>query len=326
MYKYIAKFIDNCGLYQLHRDRSKQSHFRNSNLSNVSISEIHTFYPTPTVPKITFEKHGVQENHSFGRYTFESEIENEPFNKYSTGLYYENVNNDQKANVIVVHGWRMDDMNLIEKNFSKPYRSLGYNVYTFTLPDHLERASEKSLYSGELMVSANIDHTLQSAKQAVTDIRALILWLKENKQGKIILIGVSLGGFVTNMTAVMEKNIDALISVFYANSIAYSTWKTKPGKYIRKDLEKNGFSYEQLEKAWAITVPSNFKPIIPKDRILLFSGLFDQYVVSEDTDRLWKAWDCPKRIQYPWGHAGIILCRDKITKESFTFLNEIVNI
>ena len=36
------------------------------------------------------------------------------------------------------------------------------------------------------MVSTDIDRTLLSVKQAVTDLRALILWLKANSRGKVI--------------------------------------------------------------------------------------------------------------------------------------------
>jgi dienelactone hydrolase len=216
----------------------------------------------------------------------------------------------------------MGDTESTDKIFLKPFMNLGFSVYHITLPYHFVREPKESLYTGELMISTNIDRSLLSVKQAVTDIRALIRWLKENRSGKVILAGISFGGFTSNLTAVVEKYMDALISAFYANCIAYSTWETKAGIYIKKDFEENGFTYEELKKAWAITDPSNFKPLIPKDKILLFSGLYDQFVVSEDTDRLWKTWDCPKRITYPWGHAGLVFCRKKIANASIEFLKE----
>lgn len=49
----------------------------------------------------------------------------------------------------------------------------------------MDRNSPESLYNGEFMISANIDRTLVSVNQAVTDIRSLVLWIKENIGNKI---------------------------------------------------------------------------------------------------------------------------------------------
>lgn len=66
-------------------------------------------------------------------------------------------------------------------------------MYYYSLPYHFEREPENSLYSGELMISANIDRTIESTRQAVVDLRALIYWIKANKKGPVIIVGVSLG-------------------------------------------------------------------------------------------------------------------------------------
>ncbi len=55
-------------------------------------------------------------------------------------------------------------------------------MYYYSLPYHFEREPENSLYSGELMISANIDRTIESTRQAIVDLRALIHWIKANKK------------------------------------------------------------------------------------------------------------------------------------------------
>jgi len=253
---------------------------------------------------------------------FKSEIANNGIsNDYSIGNFYKTESREQKISVILVHGWRMNNFNILFDIYMKTFMEHKYNFYTFTLPHHFERSLENSLYNGEFMVSANIDRTLLSVKQAISDLRAMIRYLKE-KNEKVILIGISLGGFITNLTAVLEDRIDALISIMYANSLAFSVWKSLPGKYMKIDFEAHGFTYKQLKKYWAITNPSNFKPIIPKENILLFSGIHDTYVLNEDTDYLWEAWDKPQRLLYPSGHAGMVICRNEIRRKSMEFLRE----
>ena len=175
------------------------------------VEDLNSFYPIPSIPSINFERQDEENNYNIGRFSFESEIDNGSSNKYSTGLFYENKNYSQPANVIIVHGWRMDDLSILKNIYLKSFSDFGLNMYYFALPYHLEREPKESLYSGELMITADVNKSLLAIKQAITDIRALIKWIRSNRKGKIILIGVSLGGFITNLTSVVENDIDALI-------------------------------------------------------------------------------------------------------------------
>lgn len=322
--RFLAEFIDNIGLFDLHRDKSICSHFKNLDTA-IKIEDFHNFYKHPQVPEIKFIQSSETTNYTLGEYSFNSEIsDNGLENSVSKGSYYRHKNNEHAPNIIFVHGWRMNSLDKIDNIYLKSFLELGYNMYYFTLPHHFSRTTSESSYNGELMVSADIDRTLLSVKQAVTDLRALICWLKANCRGKVIVIGISLGGFITNLTGAIEEKIDALVSVMYANSIAYSVWNTLPGKYIKKDFLENGFTEGELKEHWAITNPGLLKPAIPKDKILLMSGMYDQYVVKEDTNFLWEAWGRPKRILYPCGHAGIIFYKKKICEETISFLKKIL--
>lgn len=164
------------------------------------------------------------------------------------------------------------------------------------------------------------NRTVESTRQAIVDLRALIQWIKNNKQGPVIIIGVSLGGFISNLVATLEPEIDALVSIMYSNRLSYSIWNTIPGKYIRQDLEHHGVNYNDLIKYWEVTEPNQALPKISKDNILLISAKYDQYVHIQDADLLWEAWEKPTRYVYNCGHAGIVLKRKKIAKDTISFL------
>lgn len=323
MNKHFSKLIDIYSLYDLHKRKSAHSHFYNGLDSVPQIEDIDSFYTLPSIPNVKFTQKSNISNYSTGIYKYESQVKNnQDSNNYSTGSYYTNNTSKAGTSVILVHGWRMDSLDRVDNIFLKPFMQSGFDIYHFTLPHHFDRATTDSLYNGELMVSANVDRTLLSIQQAVSDLRALIRFLKDSNQ-KVVLIGVSLGGFFTNLVATLETRIDILISVMYANSIAFSVFKSLPGKFIKKDFEEHGSTYQDVRNYWAITEPSNFKPAIPKENILLISGIYDQYVLNEDTDLLWEAWDRPKRLIYPCGHAGIVLCRGRISRDVMGFLGGI---
>lgn len=287
----------------------------------VKSGEFSSYFDTPSIPKIKLQ----EEKNSYyttGTFSYDSQIRNNnKSNEKVFGYYHRNSNDEDSTNVILVHGWRMDDYKNIDSIYLKSFLDSGYNVYHFIMPYHFQRNSNESTYNGELFVTSNIDRTLLSVKQAVSDLRALVKWLKSNTQGKVILIGVSLGGFLTNLTSAVERDIDILISVFYANSLANAVWNTIPGKYIKNDFIKSSFSYEQLLNYWVVITPSLYQPAIPKNNILLLSAAYDQYISLEDSNELWSKWGKPQRHIYNCGHSGIVLLRNIIRKDSLEFIN-----
>lgn len=318
----LSKLIDYYALYDLHKDRSKENQYHIDFDHAPTNIDRDVFFEVPSsLADIDLNITSKENGYSIGGFGFESlrPSGNHP-NDYVRGESFLNeVGN--KPNVIFVHGWRMKGFDRVKKIFHDSImNNLGWNMYYYTLPYHLERQPEASLYSGEFMVSANINRTVESTRQAIVDLRALIQWMKNNKQGPVIIIGVSLGGFISNLVATLESEIDALVSIFYSNRLSYSIWNTIPGKYIRRDLESHGVNYNDLVKYWELVEPNQALPKINKENILLISAKHDQYVHIQDADLLWESWGKPTRYVYNCGHAGIVLKRKKIEKDTISFL------
>ncbi|EEL93421.1 hypothetical protein bcere0030_25620 [Bacillus cereus AH1273] len=210
-------------------------------------------------------KHLKQEKeYMVGQFKYKSSVQSgDSCNDSVTGELFLHKNKDA-PHVIFVHGWRMDSNERVKKIFHDHMTNLKWNMYYFTLPYHFDRKPNQSLYSGEYMVSANIERTVEATRQGVADLRTLIKWIKANKNGPLILIGISLGGVITNLTSLVEPEIDVLASIFYANRLSYSIWKTNPGKFIREDLEHHGVTYDDLIAYWKITEPSQTLPKVKK--------------------------------------------------------------
>ncbi|UOO43890.1 alpha/beta hydrolase family protein (plasmid) [Priestia megaterium] len=318
----LSKLIDYYALYDLHKDRSKENQYHIDFDHAPTNIDRDVFFEVPSsLADINLNITSKENGYSIGEFGFESLIPSGDHpNDYVRGESFLNeVGN--KPNVIFVHGWRMKGFDRVKKIFHDSImNNLGWNMYYYTLPYHLERQPEASLYSGEFMVSANINRTVESTRQAIVDLRALIQWMKNNKQGPVIIIGVSLGGFISNLVATLESEIDALVSIFYSNRLSYSIWNTIPGKYIRRDLESHGVNYNDLVKYWELIEPNQALPKINKENILLISAKHDQYVHIQDADLLWESWGKPTRYVYNCGHAGIVLKRKKIEKDTISFL------
>jgi len=321
--KIISNIADSYGLYTLHKKYSKNDQFNYLEEDVLTLnSDFSEFYKKPTLPKIYYEKDRIEKNYELGKIRFLSEVENGYSNKNAIFHYRKNLVTDNNINVIFVHGWRADNLDRLGKVFLDSFIERSYNIYNYVLPFHMERSTDTSLYSGEYFVSADVSRTLKSEQQAVSDIRALINYIKAEKKGKVIIIGLSLGGITTNLLSEVEENIDVLISLFYANELSYTIFETEAGKLIKKDFVKNNFDYSLLKKSWAVINPSLRKPVIDLNKILLVSGKYDKYVINKDTDTLWKNWGKPKRYMYSCGHSGIVLNKNKIKKDVLEFIDK----
>lgn len=321
MMKILSEIADSYGLHELHKKFNENNQFYyDKNEVEKFNGDYSKFYAKPFLPKICFEEDNVKGNYKNGKLKFLSAIKNGTSN--TQAIFYYNLckaDKNNKINVILIHGWKsnLDRLNSI---FSECFMSKGYNIYSYVLPFHLDRVSKSSPY--DCFFSSNVNRTLKSVQQSISDIRALISYIKDKNKGKIIIIGLSIGGAISNLLSEVEENIDLLISLFYGNNFAFSALETDAGKYIKKELLKNNFKSNLLNENWSIINSSLRKPIIDLDKILLVSGKYDKYVLNTDTDKLWEDWGKPKRKIIECGHSGIKLCQKSIREETLKFIEE----
>ena len=312
MKKIISCIADSYGLCDLNKTYSKINQFYyDENEVAKLIGNYQKFYFKPDSPEIKFEK---------GRLLFKSQVYNEECNKnaiFHTNLY----SNKSKENVsvIMLHGWRAEKLNRLEPTFLKEFKKKQYNIYRYILPYHMERC-DKSNYSGEYFYSANISRTLKSIRQSVSDIRALIEYLKQNNN-KVVIIGLSLGGLVGNLIAGYEENIDLLISIFPGNNLAFTTFESEVGKYVKKDFLEKSFDFNKLNEIWTIINPSLKKPVIDLNKILLIHGNYDKYVLYKDTQEISENWGIKNEL-LKCGHSGIVINKKEIKNKVMDFIDK----
>lgn len=321
--KHFSTLVDTAVLFLFHLQKSKKSQFQyvGEPAYLINAEDLNLAFPNPTLPEINFSVEENKNGYQVGEYSFYSDFIDGFKHNPAHGIYYQKEHQENRTHIIVVHGWRMDSIDRLKNLFLDSFTNEGYDMYFVTLPFHFHRL-EGGAFSGEFMVTANTKRTLDAFRQAVGEIRSLIRYLKEIYGGKVVIIGVSLGGFVTNLTSVIEEEVDVLVSIKYPNSLAYAIWNTHIGKYIRRDLEQNGYSYEQLKRDWSILEAEHWQPKVEKSNILLISGLYDKYIDLEDATKIWEAWDKPERIIYECGHSGIVLNRSAISSDVTKFVKE----
>ena len=115
---------------------------------------------------------------------------------------------DPEPWIILVHGAQQgSDIDLLLLRAFHLHRELGLNVAMPVLPLHGHRRLDPVSVPG-LDVVANVAH----AVVAVAEIRALRRWIAADSDLPVGLLGVSLGGYLTALTAGIEPGIHVVVA------------------------------------------------------------------------------------------------------------------
>lgn len=226
-----------------------------------------------------------------------------------------------RAALVRIHGFMggpITKESLQRKYKMRELANQGFDVILLQQPYHGLRAPAGSLYSGELFLSGELSRINEAMRQAVTDLRTLVKWLKQDHQ-LVGIYGTSLGGMVALATTTAEPNLDFTIAL-----IPSSDWTTLFANsplvsFVAQGAWNSGVGLLTAKAVLYPTCPDNFPPAIPKDDILIIAGIGDNIVPPREPLQVWEKWDKPNIYWYPGGHA-LVFNRKGIVETQNQFL------
>jgi pimeloyl-ACP methyl ester carboxylesterase len=204
----------------------------------------------------------------------------------------------------VIHGFMGSPYLLNGLFMSLPwfYRS-GYDVLLYTLPFHGRRAEKSSLFSGYGLFANGLTGFAEAMAQAVHDFRSIVDYLQSTGVERIALTGISLGGYTTALIAAVEDRIDAVIPNVPVVSIEAELEEWFPASKLFALGRKLGhISLEDFVAASAFHSPLNYRPLVPRERRLIITGLGDRLAPPEQAEMLWHHWDHCALHWFPGNH------------------------
>jgi len=208
-----------------------------------------------------------------------------------------------RAAMVVSHGWTGGDIRKLyqaERPFE--YAAMGYDTVMMQQPYHGLRAPAGSKFSGEYFFSGEVARSNEAMCQSVTDVRGLVMWLRSRYE-VVGLKGGSLGGIATLQTAAVESDLDFAIAWVPPSSLGDLPPDSPLIPFINQGLRAAGLSPAQTREVLFVSSPTNFKPLIPKDNVLIVAGMGDNFVPTYMPARVWEAWDRPNIYWFAGGHA-----------------------
>jgi pimeloyl-ACP methyl ester carboxylesterase len=209
-----------------------------------------------------------------------------------------------RPTLCVIHGFMGSSYLLNGLFFSLPwyYRS-GYDVLLYTLPFHGRRAEKFSPFSGFGFFSSGLSGFAESMAQSVHDFRSIVDYLRQTGVNRVALTGISLGGYTSALIASVEDRIEAVIPncpVVLPGRL-FDQW-FPANKLVRLGLRLTNISSEELAAGLSYHGPLNYRPVVPKDRRMIITGLGDRMAPPDHAVMLWEHWDRCALHWFPGNH------------------------
>ena len=209
--------------------------------------------------------------------------------------------------VIAVHGAEQgNDLDLVALRAKHLHESLGLNVAVPVLALHGHRR-----LPGVQVPDVDPVGNIAWALVAVAELRALRRWIAVQGDPPVGIYGVSLGGYLTALTAGVEPDLDVAVAGIPMVSInrllarhavrSLSRDGRRTGALLRAD------SVRELER---FVDPLQFEPAVPVGRRHVIAGLVDRITTPHQALALWEHWGQPEITWFGGGHVGHVWSRD----------------
>lgn len=185
--------------------------------------------------------------------------------------------------VVLVHGYMAGSF-LVEERIWPIARLVraGFDVVLFTLPFHAARAR---IGRGAVPEFPGADPRLdvEGFRQAVLDLRSLVGFLLERGHERVGVIGMSLGGYLTALSATLEPRLDFVVPVIPLSSLA--DFAREQGS-LSPIPDEAAAQHALLESIYRRVSPVARPSLVPPDRCLVIAAKADRVTPAAHARRL----------------------------------------
>lgn len=229
-----------------------------------------------------------------------------------------------RPTLCVIHGFMADPYWLNSMFLGLPwFYEQGYDILLYTLPHHGQRRATFEPFSGAGYFSGGIANINESVAHSVHDFRVFMDYLEDQGVEKVGVTGISLGGYTASLLAAVEERLYFSVPNVPVVSLFDLMLQWYPASVlIKSGLRLSGISIQEARHFMAVHCPLTYKPLIPKERLLIVGGAGDRLAPPKHARILWEHWDQCMIHWFPGNHV-VHLDRNLYLREMRNFFKTI---
>jgi len=197
--------------------------------------------------------------------------------------------------VVLIHGYRAGQFVVEERAWPISWLlRRGFDVALFVLPFHGVRAPRRR---GPMFPNSDPRVTNECLRQAMMDLRVLRTHLLDRGAPDVGVMGMSLGGYTTALTATIDEWAFAVPLIPLAS---FADMALRGGRFVGDDAAQRA-QHEALEAAHRVVSPLARAPRISRDRIKVIAAAGDQVTTVPQARKLAEHFGVPLEL-VPGGH------------------------
>ena len=224
-------------------------------------------------------------------------------------------NGERRGTAVLVPPWKIRSTGLLD-GWVRPLAAAGFEVWIPVPPLHLERTPPGER-SGEGVIGPDLARTREGLSTAVREVRGCLAHAGE-EGGRVVLVGLSLGGLVAAWAATGPERVDAAALVAPPADLAAVFRETAIGRRYAALAVRAGAPVpdgEELDRRLGWLSPAVLTPTA--GRLLVAGGLHDAIAVG-GAALLARSWNAPLRA-YPRGHLTLLLACGAVRRDVAAF-------
>lgn len=196
--------------------------------------------------------------------------------------------------VVLVHGYRAGDYPLWERSWPIERLLETHDVALFVLPFHGVR---KPLRAAVRFPGSDPRVTNEGFRQAMSDLRELVLFLRDRGAPSVGVMGMSLGGYTTALAATLEP---LAFAVPFIPLASFADVAREGGRLVGTREEQDA-QHAALERAHRVVSPFARPSLVAPGRVLVVAGAEDRITPMRHAERLREHFAAPLEV-FPGGH------------------------
>jgi len=177
------------------------------------------------------------------------------------------------------------------------------------LPYYGERRPPGRGATAKRFLSADIERTVTSMRQAVVDVRRAACWLAARPavdSGRLGVAGISLGGIVSALAAEIDPAINQGAFLLAGGDLSAILWEMPESAPYRAAWLASGRTRDDLKTLTDPFDPLTYANRLAGKRLLMIAGKVDEVVPPASTKLLWEAAGRPPIRWYDCGHYSAV--------------------